>query len=187
MTHRALLLRGLALSAFVAAACGELRSGEDDAIVPDDPSAGFGDGGPGAVDAGAPSSADAGWNDATDGAAEDAGKGATGLDPGVVVPALGQEECSYPGSRSECPGLRPCRIATPDAGRCDDCTVAGWCGGVVETPCTTNRDCDVLAQCFRGVCTLFCTLPDGPECGGEPDTCVNVGHAAVGLCDPAKL
>lgn len=111
----------------------------------------------------------------------------TGLDPGLVLPNLGQPACDYPGGPAVCDGLHVCRIATPDSGRCDDCTAAGRCGTGVGQACSQSLDCDTLFQCFRGKCTLFCTLPAGTECGGGPGRCVNVGHLQKGLCDPAFL
>lgn len=186
MTHGSLLLRLLLASALVAVACGDLRSAVDEPGAPEDPGAGFGDGGPrGEGDAG--TTRDGAPSDPVDAASSEADGGSTGLDPGVSIPALGQEACSSPGAANECPSLHVCRIATPDAGRCDDCSVKGTCAGLVTSPCATNRDCDLFLQCFRGVCTLFCSLPDGPQCGGESGSCVDVGHRTTGLCDPAKL
>jgi hypothetical protein len=78
-------------------------------------------------------------------------------------------------------------MATPDSGRCDDCTPAGTCSKLVKQACSQSLDCDVDLQCFRGQCTIACTLPTGPECG-PPNHCFDVGYVNHrGLCDPAYL
>lgn len=117
----------------------------------------------------------------------DATTGPTGLDPDLVLPPLGAPPCSDPGNTTVCGGVRACRMATPDSGRCDDCGPPGTCSTLITKPCANSLDCDINLQCFRGKCTLYCTLPTGPECG-KPNHCVDVGYVTTkGLCDPAFL
>jgi hypothetical protein len=178
------------------AACAELKAaapddgdaGRDPALLP--PAAP--PGAPGAVDAAFSGSGptDAGASDASTPAVRGADggtdAGATGLDPGVALPDLGGESCSPPGFVT-CGGVRACRLATPDSGRCEDCGPRDLCRNLIGTPCSKTLDCDVNLQCFRGRCTLACSLPLGNECGGVAGWCLNVGSPLWGLCDPATL
>jgi hypothetical protein len=153
--------------------------------------AGGGDGGadPDAADpdgAGDDGSSESGAESGADSGAADGGgdAGPTGLDPGVVLPDPSDPPCDDPGNPSVCGGVSACRMATPDGGRCDNCNPQGTCSHLVKQPCSQSLDCDIDLQCFRGQCTLFCTLDAGTECG-QPGACVDVGSVQKGLCDPA--
>lgn len=99
------------------------------------------------------------------------------LDPDLDVPN-GGEECTMPGSLTECPGIAVCRFATTDHGLCESCDA---CGNLND-PCVEGTDCDILFMCYAGRCTNFCTLGTF-ECGPVED-CLDIGHATHGVCDP---
>lgn len=182
-----------ALAAMAAAigACASLKQAEPtDAAAAADGAAADGAALPDASQGDAPDAPhDAGPTDALADAKPDADAttGPTGLNPALVLPPLGAPACDSPGNPASCGGLSACRMATPDSGRCDDCGPPGTCGTLITQPCAASLDCDINLQCFRGTCTLFCTLPTGPECGMS-NHCVDVGSVTSrGLCDPAFL
>lgn len=150
----------------------------DGSEIADDDTADGAAGDTGVVDAGV---------DGGDGGARDGGRprGPTGLDPDVVLPDPSAPPCDWPGA--SCGSVRTCRLDSPDGGRCDNCGPQGLCSGLIRTFCSQSLDCDLGLQCFRGRCTLFCSLSlGGPECG-KPGLCVNVGHPERGLCDAANM
>ena len=111
------------------------------------------------------------------------GKGPTGLDDGVVLPDLDAAVCDPFGSFAQCGITATCRMATPDAGRCENCDAG--CLGHPKDPCTRTRDCDGRLQCFRSTCTPTCLL-GSVECG-NPSNCIDVGYVGYGLCNPSAL
>jgi hypothetical protein len=111
------------------------------------------------------------------------GVGPTGLDDGVVLPDLDAAVCNPFGSPFQCGANTTCRMATPDAGRCEGCDAG--CAGGVKSACTRTIDCDSQLQCFRSTCTTTCIL-GSVECGRLAD-CIDVGFAGYGLCNPSAL
>lgn len=99
------------------------------------------------------------------------------LDPDLDIPN-GGEECTMPGSLTECPGIAVCRFATTEHGLCESCDA---CGNLND-PCVEGTDCDILFMCYAGHCTNFCTLGTF-ECGPVED-CLDIGHPTHGVCDP---
>lgn len=114
------------------------------------------------------------------------GRGPTGLDERVALPDLGAPSCSTPAfTNTTCGRDFACRFATPDSGRCEDCTPPR-CMGRLGSACTKSFDCEPLYTCFRGHCTSSCLL-GGHECGAV-DACLAIGYAGgLGLCDPSTL
>lgn len=125
--------------------------------------------------------------DASHGDATTSDGGGTGLDPEVTLPDQNEPVCYAPGNTTVCGGVKACRMYSPTEGRCDDCYPQGRCSGLVKSPCSDSLDCDVNLQCFRGRCTLYCSLQYKTECGGIPSRCIDVGHQTMGLCDPFQL
>jgi hypothetical protein len=121
---------------------------------------------------------DARMVDARTDAAIDAppGGGGSGLDPELELPDPGGQACSMPGRSTGCPAGEVCRFFTSTEGRCEGCST---CGGI-GSACTATDQCDILAVCYAGQCTGFCTLGT-IECGAPAD-CINVGHATRGVC-----
>ncbi|MCC6215317.1 MAG: hypothetical protein IT376_10635 [Polyangiaceae bacterium] len=105
--------------------------------------------------------------------------GASGLDPGLALPDGSGTPCSTPGGMGDCPGIEVCRISGPSEGRCESCS---GCGNL-NAACSSSADCDILFQCYLGHCVGFCDL-QYPQLCGNPDDCVNVGHATHGVCMP---
>ena len=143
---------------------------------------------------------DAGGTDATtrdDGAASDAGtptdargdgRGPTGLDDQLSLADLDATACTVSSTGADpkvCGNLRPCRFATAESGRCENCDGgSGRCGGHLDESCTHTWDCDFGFACYRNQCTNQCEL-GGLECG-RPGDCIDVGYAGgVGVCDPS--
>jgi hypothetical protein len=105
--------------------------------------------------------------------------GASGMDPDLDLPDPGGQSCTnYGYGMPQCPSLEVCRIAGPNAGRCEGCTSCNNLG----QPCVESTDCDILFQCYQGVCTNICPLGTS-YCGPIPD-CLDVGHATHGVCRP---
>lgn len=185
------LLLVAAAGALVATGCGSLKdasSGSPTPPVGDDGDGGSGGDGAGGDDGG-PNDAHASGDGAsvtdgatvTDGAVTEAG---TGLDPGVPIPPLGNEPCNPPGNETVCPGTAACRMATPDSGRCEDCSANGTCSKLIGTSCVGSNDCDINLNCFRGSCTLVCPMAFPQVCGGTRK-CLDVGYTGgYGLCEP---
>ncbi len=103
---------------------------------------------------------------------------ATGLSPGLGLPAASGAPCTTPGSENQCPALEVCRIATPTGGRCEGCTSCNNLG----KPCSLSSDCDILFQCYDGQCANICPL--GTNYCGPVTNCHNVGNATYGVCLP---
>jgi hypothetical protein len=100
------------------------------------------------------------------------------MDPGLVLPGPGGASCTTPGSSTSCGYLEVCRIAGPNSGRCESCDNCGNLGAY----CTTNRDCDILFQCYQHTCTNICPLGTS-YCGPVAD-CLDVGNSKYGVCKP---
>ncbi|MDB4940810.1 MAG: hypothetical protein JWP97_344 [Labilithrix sp.] len=191
---RAVVLAASVALVSAAAACGSLKDAPSSSSSGGLPAGGGDDdAAPTTRDDGGGSGTDAGGTTGSDGSAIsdasiDAGatKGPTGLDPGIPIPPLGNEPCSPPGNTEVCSGLQACRMATPDSGRCEDCSMQGTCSAGVGQACVGSNDCDILFNCFRGKCTLVCRFPYLGECGGTR-ACVDVGYQGYGLCDPKGL
>jgi hypothetical protein len=126
---------------------------------------------------------DAPPSDATTDGSPDATPDATSgaLHPDLVLPDPGGETCDAPGNTTVCPFLEVCRIASATSGRCETCE---GCGNLFD-PCVTNRDCDILFQCFQGYCTNICPL--GTYYCGPIEDCIDVGHVTHGVCKPAPF
>jgi hypothetical protein len=121
-------------------------------------------------------------------AATSDGRGPTGLDERVALPDLAAAPCTGPSRTfNSCARPSACRFATPDSGRCEDCTPPR-CQGRIGSACVLSSDCELIYTCFRGYCTSTCEL-GGYECGGPPETCLRFGYEAdsLGLCDPRTL
>jgi hypothetical protein len=100
---------------------------------------------------------------------------ATGLDPNLVLPAPGGAACTNIGY--QCPNGDMCRIDSTTGGLCEGCT---GCSGL-KMPCVADVDCDVLFQCYAGLCEPLCSLAT-PQVCGNPSACTNVGNATTGVC-----
>ena len=107
------------------------------------------------------------------------GSGAAGqLDPDLGLPDPNGQPCAQIGYGGECPGIAVCRISGPDSGTCESCGICGNLGA----SCTKSSECDILFQCYQGVCTNLCPLGTS-YCGAVQD-CLDVGHATYGVCAP---
>jgi hypothetical protein len=132
-----------------------------------------------------PESGDSGLDGGADAASQDdvneSGPplGPTGLDPSLVLPSLTAPKCNGPGP-FECAQQQACRLATPDSGRCDDCSRVGTCASPVGASCSVSEDCTDGAQCYASVCALVCVL-SAPQCTPST-TCHGVGNIEWGVC-----
>jgi hypothetical protein len=104
--------------------------------------------------------------------------GPTGLDPLLDLPAPSGAPCSTPGLETRCPALEVCRIDSATGGRCEGCTSCNNLG----KPCSQSSDCDILFQCYAGVCANICPL--GTQYCGAVTNCLDVGNATYGVCRP---
>lgn len=100
------------------------------------------------------------------------------MDPDLDLPDPSGATCSTPGSSAGCGALEVCRIADANGGRCESCTS---CNNLNQ-PCSQSSDCDILFQCYAGVCTNICPLGT-TYCGAVGD-CLDVGNASYGVCNP---
>ena len=114
---------------------------------------------------------------ALDSTATDSG-GATGLDPLLDIPDPAGAPCSTPGSEVQCPSIEVCRIDSASGGRCEGCTSCNNLGKA----CSQSSDCDILFQCYAGVCANICPL--GTQYCGAVTDCLDVGNATYGVCRP---
>jgi hypothetical protein len=102
----------------------------------------------------------------------------TGLDPLLDPPSATGAPCATPGSEAQCPSLQVCRIDSSSGGRCEGCTSCNNLGKA----CSQSSDCDILFQCYAGVCANICPL--GTQYCGAVTDCLDVGNAAYGVCRP---
>ncbi len=104
--------------------------------------------------------------------------GTTGMDPGLVLPDPNGTLCTHYGTNIGCSNLEVCRIYDHNSGRCETCDT---CGNL-DDYCVTDRDCDILFQCYEHICTNICPLGTS-YCGAVSD-CVDVGNDTYGVCKP---
>lgn len=111
------------------------------------------------------------------------GRGPTGLDEGVALPAMDAAACSFVAfTTTDCPNDEACRLATPDSGRCESCE--GRCKGGFGATCTRTYDCEAHLECFRQRCMDACSV--GERACGSVEACIDVG-GQTGICNPASL